>query len=138
MPFLTKNSSHLHGVVITLISVSVKQELPASAFIDYDRMCCELKMQDQSLQISSSPLRYFQWICKMWEHPTDAESLKTMRNYRSEIVQSLFVWPLYCPVLSGCNRSTAFQATLKSKLIIFFYGILQYLCTQSFFKFMCL
>lgn len=40
----TKNSSHVHSVDITLISVSVKQELPATAFIDYDRMCCELKM----------------------------------------------------------------------------------------------
>lgn len=40
----TTNSSHVHSVDITLISMSVKQELPSTAFIDYDRMCCELKM----------------------------------------------------------------------------------------------
>lgn len=43
----TERSSHLHSAVITLINVSVKQELLATtALIDYDRMCCELKMKD--------------------------------------------------------------------------------------------
>lgn len=98
----------------------------AGAACHFDRMCCELKMQDQSLQISSSPLRYFQWVCKTWEHPTDAESAKTKRNYRSEIVQSLWfgLWIVPCSVV--VKEVNSFSSHHEIKIDILFVT----LCSQ--------